>query len=202
MKKIITLTAAVVALATFNLQLATVHAATPAYVTKSGNSIGGTNGAKVIFPSDPSLQIRVVSLNWNSDSNTAVASFNTGAGAYTITATNLSSTYLTQYVNTTIGMVTNTTFILEHAGVGYSQLLTGTNNLTNAVFLSGAFGVISSVNDNLYQLDTAITIPIGATTNAQNGDALYVGNYARPVIVQITPVLTTNKINSAVVRYE
>jgi hypothetical protein len=179
------------------------------YVTKS--AVGGADatkpfvaGATAIFPADPagSAQIRVVGLNWNSDSNSALAVFNTGAGAYYITATNLSSSYMTQYVNSVVGMVTNTEFILEHSGVGYACVLTGTNNATNAIFLSGAFGVISSVGDNLYQLTSSNSIPIGATTNAQNGTALYVGAVGRPVLVRVGPSLATNRINTVTAIYE
>jgi len=193
-KKIIVLSAAL-------LLAVSLPAASPAYVTKSGNG-NATTGASVIFPSVSQQQIRLVNLNWNSDSNTATASYTTGLGAYSITATNPSSTYLTQYVNSVVGMVTNTGFILEHSGIGYYALLVATNNATNAVFGSGAFGVLSSVGDRLYQLDTAVTVPIGATTNAANGEALFVGAVGRPVRVIISPALSTNKINSAVARYE
>ena len=177
-------------------------AVTPSYVSKSGAG-NASAGAQVIFPSDASLQIRLVNLNWQSDSNSAVLSYTTGEAAYSITATNPSTSYLTQYVNSTAGMNSNSTlFVLEHLGVGYAALLVSTNSGTNAVFFTGAFGVQSSVGDSLYQMSTASTVLVGATTNAHNGEALFVGNYARPVRVQLTPALATNRITSATARYE
>jgi hypothetical protein len=199
MKKL--LLSAALGLATLAGSIHQAQAASPSYVTKTANGTAAYP-ARTVFASQDGMQIRIVSLNWQSDSATAVASFRSGEGAYYIRATNPSTSYLTQFVNTTIGMITNSTFILERAGVGYACVLTGTNNLTNAVFFTGAFGVQSAVNDNLYQLGSATTIPVGATTNAQNGEALYVGNVGRPVSIELTPSAVTNRINSATGRYE
>jgi hypothetical protein len=162
-----------------------------------------------IFPTSEGLQTRIVTVNWHSDTNTAALNFSTGSNVVAITATNIASTYQTQYVNSTVGLVTNSWCILEHAGAAYLSLLVATNNGTNAVFtnalvaLSGGFGVLSSVGDNIYMLGSSNSIPIGASTNWQSGEAIYVADRpSRPVLVQLSPALTTNRINSVTARYE
>jgi hypothetical protein len=193
-------------LSTLNSQLSTSWAASPTYVTKTALGGGHTNpitgGATAIFKADPNLQLRIVGLNWNSDSNTAAAIFYPGAAAYAVMFTNPTTTFTTQYVDRTAGMVPQTEFVLEHAGVAYICTLVSTNSATNAVFNPGAFGVLSSVGDSLYALGVSNSIPIGATTNAQNGEAIYVGPVGRPVVVRIAPSLVTNKINTVTGRYE
>jgi hypothetical protein len=131
-----------------------------------------------------------------------VLNFSTGSNVVRVIATNLTTTYATQYVNSTVGLVTNTVAILEHAGTAYAALLVATNNLTNAVFGSGAFGVLSSVNDSIYFLGASNSIPIGAGTNSINGEAIYVGEVGRPVYIQLTPALATNRLNTVIGRAE
>lgn len=178
----------------------TVIAATPSYVTKSDGG-NASAGAEVIFPSDPTAQIRIVGLNWQSDSNTAVVSFTTGEGAYRATATNTSSG-VTQVLNSVSGLAANDILVLERAGVGYAATLSSTNSGTNAVLASGGWGVAPRIGDNVYKMSSATTIPVGATTNAQNGEAIYVGNWGRPVRAVLTPAAVTNRLNSVTARYE
>ena len=176
-------------------------AATPSYSNKNAGG-NGTSGAEVIFPADPQGQIRLVSVQWQSDTNTGALEFQTAVGAYTASYTNRSTTDTTQCVSSTSGLVTNTWLVLQHLGVCYKALLVATNSGTNAILGSGGWGVISSVNDAVYPLSTTNTISVGATTNWQNGEALFVGNLGRPVRVQLTPALTTNRLNSVTARYE
>jgi hypothetical protein len=180
-------------------------AASPSYTTKSANG-NSTAGAEVIFPSAAQSQIRVVNVNWNSDSNTAVLSYSTGAGAYYVSVTNAATSSTTNQINTTNGLVAGRVLVLESGGVGYAATMSSFNS--NAtwgcyyVLPSGGWGVATTVNDDIYQMGTATTVPVGETTNSANGEGVFVGAVGRPVRIQLTPAAVTNKINSAVARYE
>lgn len=196
MKKLIALSLAVASL------VSTAFAATPTYTSKSGAG-NATTPTSVIFKADPDTQIRLVNINWQSDTNNAVLSYSTGEGAYIITATNLDTSSVTQRVSTTAGLVANSIVVLQKAnGLCYPATLSSTNSGTNIVLASGGWGVTVAIDDAVYQMSTASTVLVGATTNAVNGEAIYVGNYGRPVRIQLTPALATNRITTATARYE
>jgi hypothetical protein len=176
------------------------EAATPAYrsFSAAGNA---TTGATALLPALPGNQIRLVSVQWQSDSNTAVLQFQTGVGQYTLTATNTSSG-VTQVVASTAGIVTNSLLVLQRDGTPYAATIVQTNNGTNIVLGTGAWGVAPQIGDNVYQLGPTNSVPIGATTNWQNGEALYVGNLGRPLRLCLTPALVTNRLTSITARYE
>lgn len=154
-------------------------AATPNYASKTDP--GKTaNQSEVIFLSDQSLQIRIVSVNWQSDSNTARLSFTTGEGAHSQTVTNSSTPAVTNAVNSTVGPVPGSTLLLERAGTAYTATLSSTNSGTNIVLNSGGWGVIAQPGDSIYQMSSATTLPVGATTNWQSGETIYVGNICAP----------------------
>lgn len=176
-------------------------AASPTYVTKTANGLPAAP-AEVFFLSDPNLQIRLVNLSYQSDTNTAAISIQSGTAAFGLLRTNRATTDTTQEVHTTSGMVTNKYFILEHSGTAYKALLVATNNATNAVFGSGGWGVITTTSDTIYQLGSVTTLNVGAATNSQNGEAIFVGNYGRPIYIVLSPTGVTNSITSAVGRYE
>lgn len=191
------------AIATFSLA---VFAASPTYVTKSGAG-NAAAGASVIFPSDPSTQIRVINANWNSDSNTAVLSFSSGISAFSIAATNAATTSTTNQISGTNGLSGTSVLVVEHLGTAYAATMSSySSNATLGAFVvvgSGGFGVATSVGDSLYQMGTATTVPVGATTNFMSGEALYVGTYqGRPVRVVLTPALVTNILNSVTAHYD
>jgi hypothetical protein len=198
MKKILLISAAIAAVA-----LAAI-AASPSYSTLSAGG-NATTGAYVIFPAAASQQVRVVGLNWESDTNAAVFSFRTGTGAYVITATNAAAATNIQ-VNLTNGLAAGSTIVLQKAtGVTavttvYSPL--AGSSTTNLFLPAGGFGVAAAIGDEIYLMSAATTVPVGATTNWQNGEALFVGTVGRPVRVLLTPALATNRINAAVARYE
>jgi hypothetical protein len=185
-------------------------AGTSTYTTLSDNG-NAASPSEVIFPADPTLQIRIVNVNWNSDTNNAVLSFSGGSTAYSIVETNEASSSVTNKINSTNSLAVSSVLVLQHAGVCYPAVIsswgastnTGPAGGTNVVLASGGWGVATSVGDSVYLMDTAVTIPIGATTNAQNGEAIYVAKLVgRPVRAVLTPSLATNKINSAVAHYE
>ncbi len=170
-------------------------------MSATGNA---TTGSEVIFPADPSTAARLVNLSYQSDSNTAIVSFSTGVGAYSLLATNTSSG-VTQVVNSTAGLAANDVLVLQHGGTCYSATLSSTNSGTNAVLASGAWGVAPSIGDSVYKMSAASTVFVGSNgtaTAAQNGEAIYVANQGRPLRITLTPALVTNRINSATAHYD
>jgi hypothetical protein len=172
----------------------------PSY-TSMDDGGNGTAGATVIFPARQNTQIRLVSVNWQSDSNTATLEFKTASSLYRATGTN-TSTGVTQAVNTVVGLAANDVLVLDRAGVCYAAVLSSTNNATNAVLAAGGWGVAPQIGDNIYKLGTATSVPVGATTNWQNGEALFVGTPNRPVQVTLTPALMTNRLRTVTARYD
>ena len=185
-------------------------ASSPAYKTKSASG-NAASPSEVIFPADPTTQIRLVNANWNSDTNNAGLSFSGGSTAFYVTATNVASSSVTNQINSTNGLSANAVLVLQHAGTCYSATVSTWNQFTNSgpyggtnvVLASGGWGVSTGVGDDVYLMDTPVTVPVGATTNVMNGEAIYVANLSgRPVRVVLTPSLSTNKLNSVIGRYE
>ena len=191
-------------------------AASPAYVTKSANG-NAASPASLILPADPYTQIRVVNVNYSTDTNNSVLSFASGTTAYSIQATNQATSSTTNLINSTNGLSVGATLVLQHSGVCYSATEaswnSGTNvsiyGLTNVVLNSGGWGVATTVGDSVYLMGTATTFAAAAassgttTSAAANGEAIYVAAYqGRPVSVTLTPALVTNKLNNVVAHYD
>ena len=67
---------------------------------------------------------------------------------------------------------------------------------------AGGFGVNTTVGDVFYPMGKQSNIPIGASTNWLNGEAIYIGNTGKPVRVVLTPTTTTNNLYAVTGRYE
>lgn len=180
------------------------------YTRASGYGSPATGPATVIIPAVEGRQIRVINVNYGSDTNTAAIAFQDGGAAYSITATNQATSSVTNQVNTTNGLSASLV-VLQHAGVCYTNTITAWNSSTNAgpyggtniVLATGGFGVATSVGDNLYVLNTAVQLPVGATTNVVNGEALFVTALTgRPLLVQIPQVSVTNRLFNVTVHYD
>lgn len=186
------------------------------YISHSayGNS---TAGAITEFTATPGAAFRLVAVNYGSDSSSAVLNLYTGSTAYTITATNAATSSVTNLINSTNGLSAGATLLLEHAGAFYTQTVSSWNSSTNFVAVStngaasggtnvvlnsGGWGVATSIGDPVYLLTSPVALPIGTGTNWLNGEALFVGNRGRPVLVQLTPATTSNKLWSVTGRYE
>jgi hypothetical protein len=109
--------------------------------------------ATVIFPADPNAQVRLVSLFYRVDTNTAVIAFSSGTTAYSLAATNTATSAVTNVIDATNGLLIGSIAMLQHAGLDYSSAITsygnsGTNNwtnsagyvLTNSTTTLGAYG--------------------------------------------------------------
>lgn len=187
----------------------TALAASPRFKTLAANGNAAT-GARVIFPADPSAQIRIVGANFTTDTNNSVLSFSGGSTAFAIQETNQATSSITNKINSTNGLSGGAVLVLQHGGVCYYSTVSTWNSSTNAgwyggtnvVLASGGWGVATSKGDSVYLMDTAVTIP-ATSTAAINGYSIYAANYSgRPVLVQLTPALGTNKLNSITAVYE
>jgi hypothetical protein len=181
-------------------------AALPTYHTFS--AIGNAAApATVILPADPNSQIRVVSLFYSSDTNTAQLSLISGSTAYSLTATNLATTSITNLIDSTNGLSGGSGLILQHGSGDFTNsvsswgtYISGTNTsgyVTNQAFLvtgSGGFGTLTTVGDNIYLMTNAVSLYIGSGTNQMNGDDIYSGYYGRPVQATLSPANWTNRI--------
>lgn len=196
------------------LAMATVvNASLPTYHTFSayGNS---TAPASVIMPADPNSQIRVVSIFYTSDTAGAQFVFSSGTTAYSEIWTNLATSTTTNLINSTNGLATGSTLVLQHGGADYTNSISSWGNvdtnlysygLTNVAFVvlnTGGFGVVPSVGDPVYLMGPATYWQAGATTNSLDGDDIYSGNYGRPVMVTLGPATATNRLSSISAHYD
>lgn len=177
-----------------------VKAALPTFKSMSATGTAASP-AQIIFPDDANSQIRIVNVYYQSDTNGGQLQLSSGAGAYVLLATNTSSG-VTQVVNQTTGLAANDILVLNHAGTCYAASLSSTNSGTNAVLASGAWGVTPAIGDSVYKMSSITSLNVGAATNAINGEAVYVGNYGRPVLLKLTPSLVTNALPSASAHYD
>jgi hypothetical protein len=172
MKKILLIGA--VCAATIGMALA--QSSSPSYKTLSG---GGSPAApaEVDFIAKPALQARLVSVNYQSDTNNAQLQISTGVSAVGITATNVASSSVTNQINSTNGLAPNAVLLLQHGGAAYIATASTWNQTTNSgpyggtnvVLASGGFGVATSVGDAVYLMGTPTALGIGAATNWLNG---------------------------------
>lgn len=184
-------------------------AALPTFRTFSAG--GNTSyGATVLMPADANSQIRVVSINYSSDTVGAALAFSSGVGAYYLAATNAATSTVTNQINSTNGLSIGSILVLQHGGVLYTNqvvtwnsstnLLTG--NGTNVVLATGGWGVLPTLFDDIYQMSAPVTLIVGSGTNAINGDAVFVGNYGRPVIIAFPVATATNRLSLVSVHYD
>lgn len=178
-------------------------------------SAGGTHAApaQINIPADPNSEIRIVNLQWTSDTNNATITFTTATTAFYQTASNALSSSITNAINSTNGLAPSAVLILQHGGICYPAVLSSWNCTTNAaaaggavtniVLASGGWGVSATAGDDIFLMgQSQVIIPATASTGAYNGEALYCGNYGRPVTALLSPALVTNQLNSVNLHYD
>jgi hypothetical protein len=193
----------------FTVTAALAQSASPQYQTLADGGIAAVP-AETDFLAKPALQARLISVNYQSDTNNAQLQISTGVSAFGITTTNQLSSSTTNQINSTNGLSAGAVLFLQQGGAAYIGTVSTWNQTTNSgpyggtnvVLTAGGFGVATSVGDVVYQMGTPTVIGIGATTNWLNGEAIFVGNVGKPLRVLLTPALATNNLNSATVRYE
>ena len=180
-------------------------------LTSAGNAAAP---ASVYFRAKPQQQVRAVSVSYTTDTNNAAILFQAGVGAYYQTATNASTSSVTNWVNTTNGLLPGSTMVLEQKGTPYVATLasfgavSNTNSLgatTNAYFIvlgSGGWGVAANPLTDIYQMSATGSLPVGKGTNSIFGVCLWAAKHGRPLLMTLTPALSTNQFNSVTGRYE
>jgi hypothetical protein len=174
----------------------------------------GTTVAIGYFPADPNSQVRVVNINATSDNATGQVCCLTGYGAYYQAVTNSASSSVTNFINATNGIAVGETLLLQHAGacypatvVSYGSYLMSTNTFGALVYApfvklgSGGWGVAASVYDDIYVMSNSLSYTIGSANSIQNGEAIFVGNYGRPVAIWVTGASSAS-LNSANAHYD
>jgi len=193
----------------------TAQAAMPTYRTLSDGG-NAASPAVVYFPANPNAQVRVVGVWYTSDTNNGTLGFSTGVTAYTQTSTNATSASVTNLVNSTNGLVAGSLLLLDNNGnactntlTSYGTYVTGTNTfgqVTNQAFIVLGTGgwnqALTNAQENIYQMGAISTIQVGSQSNAINGEAIFVGNYGRPVVVTLGPTLVTNRLSSVSAHYD
>lgn len=202
-KNLILTTASVVGIALASF------AALPTYKTLIGTAGSSTAGSVLIFPDDPNSQIRILNVTYHSDAAATTIQYTTGGTAFSQVATNAATSSVTNLVNSTNGLVPGSVMLLNHNGTMYTNVLSTFNqsavagqNGTNIVLGTGGWGVAASVGDSIYQMGATNTVTIGAGTNAINGEAIYVGNYGRPVMVRLSNATSANSLDAVSAHYD
>jgi hypothetical protein len=198
------------------LAFTALYAASPTFKSTSANG-NAASPAAVILPADPYSQVRVLSVVYSTDTNNSSLSCTYGTTAFSITATNATTTAITNRISGTNGLTPSCVLVLQHAGVGYAATVaswnqdtnTASGSGTNIVLASGAWGVATTVGDSVYLMSSATLLPAAAaasgstTTASKDGEAIYVaGLSGRPVRIVLTPALGTNQLNNVVYHYD
>ena len=187
----------------------TAFAALPTFRSFSGYG-NAAAPATVFCPEDPNSQVRVIYVSYGSDTNIAQINFSSGGTAYYVTTTNQAATSTTNLLNSTNGLAPSGVLVLQHGGTCYSATIASWFSNTNAAPYGGTgvvlgangWNVATSPGDEVELMQTALPIPVYATTNVLSGDAVFTGNYGRIVEVQFSSCLTTDRLYSVQTHYD
>jgi hypothetical protein len=168
----------------------------PVYQTLTAS---GTTTATVYFATSPSQQARIVAAVASSDLAGANITFRTGVTPLSITKSNAAGATID--VAATNGFAAGDWVILETAaGVITNAVIASFTGATNIVFVESV--PITRIGDQIYKASTAVTLWCGVFTNrAYMGEAVYVGNRGRPVMVKVNGTSACS-LDSVTARYE
>ena len=192
MKKILLTAALAVGLAIPALAQYTV----PTFTTLSAS---GTTTSTVQFASSPFHQVRVVQASVSSDLAGANLTFRTGVTPLTVTKTNAAGTTIdVAYTN---GFTVGDFVMVETAaGVLTNGQIASFTGATNIVFGQNVCATVPG--DQVYKLSSPVTLWIGVFTNRTfSGEAIYVGNRGRPVLVKVNGTSACS-LDAITARYE
>ncbi len=192
MKRIFTIIAA------FGLALP-AFCGSPVYKTLSANGNAATP-AFLIFPSDPTTQIRIVNVTYTSDTNNGAITFTPCVAAYAISSSNAAGTTIT--VSQTNGLAANDSLIIQRAGGLVTNVVISAFSGPTNITLTGTSANTTLPGDEVFKLGTAVTLFVGIGTNSINGEAIFVANPARPLTVLLSPALVTNRLSGVSAHYD
>lgn len=208
--------AAAMLIGLFALVLSAV-ATLPTYHVFSG---AGNHAAPttIYLPNDANSQIRIIYVNYICDTNNAAVSFASGTTMYTVTATNLATSAVTNLINSTNGLAVGATLVLDQSGKCYANTVASwglwassyvtngaivqTNNTWYVTLNSGGWGAFTAVGNNVELLGPSLSIPVASGAGLLSGDDIFSGNYGRDVQVTLSPALATNQIYSLSSHYD
>ena|ERR1017187_1499841 len=150
----------------------------PSYTTLTAS---GSTTATVVFATSPFQQVRIVTAFATSDLSTSKLAFRTGVTPLTVAYTN----GVTQVgVSATNGFAVGTWVLIEtKAGATTNAQIASFGAATNIIFTSNA--IATTPGDQIYSLSAPVLLTVGSNSVTFTGDALYVGNRGRPVMVYV-----------------
>lgn len=189
------------ALAAVTLTSRPARAQTPQYTSYGPAAQGTSSSVLQIPPLGPAVTPRIVFLSVDSDKAASVFSFKKGVGAYTVGTNTAAGTALN--LQTGVGLAnSDTLFIVSPDNQFYTNCtVSSINNVTNiTISLTPAFGFTNGWS--VYKMSAATTFLAGAkSNNVVTGDAVFVGNQGRPLMVTIDGT-SWSVVNSASVRWD
>lgn len=173
--------------------VAQTYTATDGYVTQTQNA-PTTNYSELVFSGAPDRSIRLLCVDYRSDTNTAMLNLYSGTAPYTVTGV-INGTNLV--VTSNAGIVTNQLCILQIGGTNWTATVLYTNQLTNVVLAGGAtLGFTPLTNSVLWHCGNRVLFPVNVGTGQRIGPAVFSGQVRAPVAVRIDPgVVTSNKLS-------
>jgi hypothetical protein len=151
----------------------------PTYSTLTAS---GTTTAVVYFATSPFQQVRIVNAFATSDLSSGQMSFQSGVTPMTVAYTNAAGTQVG--VAATNGFTVGTWCLIEtKAGVTTNGIVASFGAATNIVFAQNVCATVPG--DQIYSLSSPVAMTVGAASVTWSGDALYVGNRGRPVMVRV-----------------
>ena len=173
--------------------------ATDGYVS-SQQSAPTTNYTEVVFAGSPTKAIRLLSVDYESETNSAFLHYYAGTVPYTVTGV-INGTNLV--VTSNAGIVTNQLAILQHGGTNWTVTILYTNQLTNIVVAGGAtLGFIPLTNSILWHCANRYLTRVDVNARQLAGKAIFAAQVRAPLAVRLDPgVVTSNRLN-ATVKYE
>lgn len=161
------------------LMLGVAAWAQPVYETKTAS---GTTTSVCYFATSPFQQARVVQAIATSDLATSVLTFKSGTTPMTCAYTN--PVDVNFGVAATNGFFVGDFVIVETAaGAITNAQITGFTKATNMIFKDKIMATVPG--DMVYRLGAATTLPVGAATKVYSGEAIFVGNRGRPIMVKV-----------------
>ena len=174
MKTILTIAALAI-----GLSISALAQTVPTYTTLTAS---GSTTAVVYFATSPFQQVRIVNAFATSDLSTGKMTFYTGVTPMTVAYTNAAGTSVG--VAATNGFTAGTWVLIETAaGVITNGIIASFGSSTNIVL--GQAVCATKPGDQIYTLSSPVTLAVGAASVTFTGDALYVGNRGRPVMVRV-----------------
>ncbi len=171
------------------------YTATDGYV--SAQSGTATNYTEVVFAGSPTKSIRLLSVDLQSETNSAFLYYYSGTAPYTVTGV-INGTNLV--VTSNAGIVTNQLAILQIGGTNWTAMILYTNQLTNVFLAGGAtLGFTPLTNSVLWHCGNRHLVGLGITKRQVAGESLFAAQVRAPLAVRIDPgVVTSNRLNATV----